>query len=155
MTLSNNLLTAMNMPETGEVFVPLVKLSHPDLPADLRFVADEVSLTHGGEVYQPLSFQVTLPDDTDQGIPVLRWVADAVSQEITAALRSVDGVITAQIKYVLVSSPEVVELGPYDVEMRTAEYDAFTVGGPMTIEPILDEGFGWMTITPSTYPAEF
>jgi hypothetical protein len=155
MTLSNPLLRAMNMPETAEVFVPLVHLSHPDLSPDLYLVANGEAVVHGGQAYVPMGFELTLPDDVDAGIPVLKWQADAVNQQLVIALRSVTGSIDAVVKWVLVSSPDVVELGPYEVELRTAEYDAFTVGGPMTIAPILDEPFGYLTITPSTFPAEF
>lgn len=155
MSLSNPLLRAMNMPETSEVFVPIVHLKHPDLESDLYFVANGEAVVHNGQTYTPLAFDLTLPDDVDVGIPVLKWQADAVNQSLVAALRGVTGAIDAVVKWVLVSSPDVVELGPYDVELRTAEYDAFTVGGPMTIAPILDEPFGYLTITPSTYPAEF
>lgn len=153
--LSPVFLDAINAQESGEVLLPLVKLSHADWASDIRLVPDWQELTHGGEIYSPFAFEVTLPDDEDQGIPVLRWSADNVSQELIVPLRSVTGKIDARVVWVLASQPDTVEAGPFDLAILSVEYDATTIGGTMSVEPILEEQFGWMTMTPKTAPGLF
>lgn len=150
--LSPVFLNAINAQESGEVLLPLVKLSHPDWAEDLRLVPDWQEMTHGGEIYSPFAFEVTLPDDEDQGIPVLRWSADNTTGQLSAALRGTRGLVNARVVWVLASQPDTVEAGPFDLAMLTAEYDKVSIGGPLSVEPILEEQFGWMTMTPKTAP---
>ncbi|MBU3262058.1 DUF1833 domain-containing protein [Roseovarius sp. PS-C2] len=148
-------LNAIHAQESGEVLLPLMRLSHTDWATDLRFVPDWQEITHGGEVYSPYAFEVSLPDDEDQGIPVLRWTADNVSQELIVQLRQVRGPISAYVVWVLASQPDTIEVGPLDLEIQAAEYDAQTISGTMGIEPILEEQFGYLEMTPSTAPGLF
>ena len=154
-TLSTSFLRAIHAQESAEVFLPLLKLSHADWDDDLRIVPNGEAVTHGGEEYQPWAFEVTLPDDADEGLPVLRWQADGINQELVIRLRSVMGAISARVVWVLASQPDMVEAGPFDLEITAADYDAFSVSGVMSIEPILDEQFGFLTMTPKTTPGLF
>lgn len=153
--LSQNFLRAIYAQQSDEVLLPLVKLSHPDWDDDVRIVPDWKPLTHQGEEYLPYAFELGLPDDDAEGIPVLQWVADNVGRELVAQLRTTRDKITARVVWVLASSPDYVEAGPFLVEMTAVEYDAQTLSGTMQIEPILDEPFGHMTMTPKTAPGLF
>jgi len=153
--LSPVFLSAINAQESGEVLLPLVKLSHDVWDDDLRVVPDWQEITHNGEVYSPLAFEVALPDDEDSGIPVLRWTADNVSQELIVKLREVRSPIAAYVVWVLASQPDVIEVGPLSLTIMAAEYDAFTIGGVMGIEPILEEQFGFKAMSPATAPGLF
>jgi uncharacterized protein DUF1833 len=153
--LTNNLLRAIHLQETDEVFLPLVRLMHPDWAEDVRLVADHRDLTHNGEVFTAHAFAITLPEDDPETLPVLQWKADAVSQDLVIALRGVTGKIDAEVFYVLASTPDIVEVGPFEVEMQAVGYDSQQIGGTMTIEQILDEPFGHMKLTPSIAPALF
>src|SRR5699024_1288330 len=103
----------------------------------------------------PYAFEITLPDDDAEGIPVLRWVADNVSRELVILLRAVTDKITARVVWVLASQPDFVEAGPFEVEMTAVEYDAQSLSGTMQVEPILDEPFGHLIMTPKTTPGLF
>lgn len=155
MTLSNRYRAAMNAQETGDLAVPIITVTHPNLAAPERFVADTQALVHGGNTYQPLAFTLEWPDEEDEGIPLFRWTADNVDQKFSQLLRLVGSVIDVQVKEVLVATPDTVERGPFNVQLKVADYDSLTAGGQLTIDPILDEPYSRLTITPSTYPAEF
>lgn len=155
MTISDRYKTAQNASATSEIPVPIITVEHPNLSSPERFVADTVELTHGGNTYQPLAFSLQWPDDEDQGVPVFRWVGDNVDQNFSRLLRLVGSELDVEIKEVLVSTPDVVERGPFNLQMKVAEYDALTASGPLTIDPILEEPFSKLNITPVTYPAEF
>lgn len=153
--LSPTFLRAMHAQESAEVLLPLVRLSHADWDDDVRLVPDWQPITHQGEEYIPYAFEITLPDDDAEGVPVLRWVADNVSRELVILLRAVTDKITARVVWVLASQPDFVEAGPFEVEMTAVEYDAQSLSGTMQVEPILDEPFGYLTMTPKTTPGLF
>lgn len=153
--LSPLFLQSIHGQESGEVFLPLVKLTHANFTSDLRWVPNWEDVTHNAEIYSPMAFQITLPDDADEGFPVLRWSIDNVSQEAIVELRSVTGPIDARIVWVLASQPDTVEVGPFDLQIRAAEYDLTTISGSMSIEPILEEQFGYLTMTPKNAPGLF
>jgi uncharacterized protein DUF1833 len=153
--LSPAALRAANGEETGEVFLALIKLTHPDWAEDIRFVQDSQSLIHLGEEYQPYGFAINLPDEEAQGVPVMKWAADNVSREITALLRAVKGKISARVVWVLASSPDYIERGPFEVELYGAEYDALQITGTLGLEPVLETQFGHLMMTPGTTPGLF
>jgi hypothetical protein len=149
------LTRAMNGEASGEAILPLVKLTQSGWQDSIRLVPNWEPITHVGEVYSPLAFEVSLPDEEEEGVPVIQWVADNVDLRLVEALRTVQGAVLARIVWVLASQPDVVELGPLDVTMRAAEFDALTVAGVMGVEPILEQPFGYLTMSPETCPALF
>lgn len=153
--LSPTFIQAINSQETDEVILPLVKLSNPAWTDSVRLVPDYNPITHLGEEYLPYAFQIYLPDDDAEGIPVLKWTADNISRELVMLMRSVRDKINARVVWVLASSPDYIEVGPFDVEMTAVEYDAQTLSGTMQIEPILDKSFGHLIMTPKTTPGIF
>lgn len=154
-TLSTQMLAAIHSEATGEVIVPLVTLAQGSWAQPIRIVPNWKAVTHRGDTYQPLAFRIGLPDEEEQGVPVLRWVADAVDRRLIAALRTVRGAVSARIVWVLASSPDHVEIGPLDVEMRAAQYDARQISGTLGVEPILQTRFGHMVMNPKNAPALF
>jgi Domain of unknown function (DUF1833) len=153
--LSTRMLAAMHAQSTGEVILPLIKLTQAGWAESICIVPNTESVTHAGDVYEPLAFDVKLPDEEAEGVPVVAWAADNVDQRMIAALRAVSGVVDAQIVWVLAGTPEVIEMGPLNVEMRAAQYDANTISGTMGVEPILDHQFGHLIMSPSVTPALF
>jgi len=154
-SLSGPALEAMHSVSTDEVFLPLVKLSQSAWADSIRIVPNHQPITHGGEVYQPYAFDISLPDEEAEGVPVLNWVADNVDRTITAAIRAVTGYIDAEVIWVLASSPDHIEVGPLSLEMRAAEYDAFQISGTLGVEPILEAQFGTLSMNPKNAPALF
>ena len=153
--LSPTFLAAIHAQESGEVFLPLVKLSHSAWGDEVRYVPNWEEITHGGEIYSPFPFEVALPDDEDEGVPVLRWTADNVSQELIVKLRAATSPISARVVWVLASQPDTVEAGPLDLSIRAAEYDATTIQGTMTISPILERPVSKKAMTPKNAPGLF
>lgn len=153
--VSDALTAATYAQESGEVLVPILRLRHGDWLEPIYLVRDAKPLSHAGDAYQPFPFDLALPDDEDEGNPVLRWSAQNVSREIIGNFRGVKGAVLATVAWVLVSSPDVVEMGPFEVEISGIEYDAETISGVMTIEPILEEPFSSLEMTPGAAPGLF
>lgn len=154
-SLSAMMLEAMHAQETGEVILPLVKLSQDGWDDEIRIVPNTEPIVHLGQTYQPLAFAITLPDEEEGGVPVVEWRADNSDRRMVEALRSVDGVVKAEIVLIRASDPDFREVGPIEVEMRAAMYDAHEISGTMGVEPILERAFGHMTLSPKNAPALF
>ena len=153
--LSPVFLEAMHAQESGQVLVPIIELRHPSWEAPLRLVRDSRPLVHAGQTFIAYPFDIALPDDDDEGRAVLRWTAENVSRDLVSHLRVVTDKIEATIAWVLTSQPDTVEAGPFDVEITGVTYDARTITGEMTVEPVLEEAFSRLRMTPRTTPAVF
>lgn len=154
-TLSDPMLEAMHAESTGEVFLTLVKMTQDGWNDAICIVPNTEPVTHEGEEYKPMAFRVGMPDEEAEGVPVLNWVADNADRRLIEALRTVKGAVSARVVWVLASSPDHIEMGPLDVEMRAAEYDALHVRGTLGVEPILDTQFGHLVMNPKNTPALF
>jgi hypothetical protein len=154
-SLTGQFLEAAYGNETDEVLLSLMTFRHPDWVEDVRIVANREAVTHDGKIFEPLAFEISLPDEEAEGIPVLRWQADNVSGDILAELRKVTGRITGELVLVLASSPSVAEVPAMQMELYEIEYDALTISGTLTVEPILDDQFGWRSFNPANAPALF
>lgn len=86
-TLSTQMLTAMHAQSTGEVILPLVKLTQDTWEEAICIVPNWEVVTHDGDDYQPLAFEIGLPDEEEEGVPVLNWTADNVDRRLVEALR--------------------------------------------------------------------
>ncbi|WP_126136734.1 DUF1833 family protein [Tritonibacter mobilis] len=154
-TLSENMRRAMHAQDTGAVILPLITMTQDGWADEIRLVPNNEPITRLGKVYDPLAFTVSLPDEEAEGTPVINWTADNVDRRMVEALRTVRGVVKATIVWVLAETPDIDELLPLEVEMRAAEYNAFTISGTMGVEPILSKQFGHLMFNPANTPGIF
>lgn len=154
-TLSARMREMMHAQETGEVILPLVTLKQEDWADEIRLVPNTEPITRHGKVFDPMAFNLSLPDEEAEGVPFIKWTADNVDRRLVEALRAVRGAVQAEIVWVLAATPDVDELPPHTVEMRAAEYDALTISGTMGLEPILDTQFGPLTMNQANTPGIF
>ncbi|EBA18405.1 hypothetical protein RSK20926_11819 [Roseobacter sp. SK209-2-6] len=149
------MLQAMHAQQTDEVILPLITLTQVGWEDELRFVPNTQPIQHNGDEFRPLAFDVGLPDEEAEGVPVINWVADNTDRRMVEALRQVRGTVQAHLVWIMASDPDVIQLGPMEVEMRAAEYDARAVRGTMGVEPILEQSFGQRVMNPANTPALF
>ena len=153
--ISTRLRTAIYAQESPEILTTILRLSHPAWEAPVCLISNGEPLTHGGETYHPFPFTLTLPESEEGVLPVLKWEAQNVTRELIPQLRSITGEIYARVAWVLTSTPDVVERGPFEVQIYGVDYDALRISGTMTLEPVLEEQFGWLTMAPGNTPALF
>lgn len=156
--LSQQLKETITAQSTDRAFIALVEMRHTSWPTPVRYAGDTVDYIHGGNTYNSFPFFLMLPDDEDEGFPVLKWTADNVTNEIATAFRSVAGAtgkVYATVFWVLDNDPDTVQAGPFEVEISGVTYDEKTISGTMTIEPVLDDQFGYMEMTPKNAPGLF
>lgn len=153
--LSGNALASMHASETSEVWLAMVELDHRDWPTPIRLVRNTETIISNGDTYLPFPFDVSLPDEEAEQTAVVNWVALNASNELIEELRAVTGPIDGRVFWVLASDPDVVELGPLDLQIRVFEYDSEKIKGTMVIEPILDAVFGSLSMDGVNTPGLF
>jgi hypothetical protein len=147
---------AIYAPETGEVFLVLLTITHPSLPAPIRVVANSEDIVSEGLTYQRFPFEVTLPPESEDSPPSVKLRIANADREIVRAVRSVSGeAMKAELRVVLASSPDVIEAGPYEFTIRQPTFDASFVEATLRFEEILSEPYPADAFTPSRFPGLF
>jgi hypothetical protein len=141
--------------ETGECPLLLLTIDHDSLDLPIRVVNNHASITSRGETYLACAFKFTLPDDQDGQKPAAKLIVDNVDREIVNAVRSLASPPTITAEIVLADTPNVVEAGFYDFELKNVQYDAFEVSGDLSIENFFSDSFPYDTYNSSTYPGVF
>lgn len=132
--VSVNALQAMLAQDTPEVFVPLLKIEHPDLadPILLAYNTDPVVRSDG--TYMPYAFQINLPKQVEDETPTLSVTIDNTDLEVNDKIRSLVGQPKVTFMVVLASSPDTVEAGPFAMSLQQAQADAQTITGTLGYE---------------------
>jgi len=148
---------AANARETDEVYLVLLEINHSSLPAPIRLVNDQQDLIHLSNTYQRMAFELSLPDDRDEGLPRCRITVDNVSQDIVAAVRNMPATepATVTIKVVLASQPDTIELEESGFTFRDVRWNIARVEGTLYLEDVLREPYPSGTMTPTFYPGLF
>ena len=152
--ISQRFRSAMYAPETGEAVIPLVEMTRDGWREPVRLAANGEDVEHQGETYIAYPFMISLPDDEDEGQPVMRWEADNTSLELIDELRVSARKIYVTVRWVLLSNPDFAEI-ELDGEMPGVEYDAERITGQITVEPMLDEPLSRLAFNPETFPGLF
>lgn len=155
-TLSSTARQAVYAAQTSEAFLVLLTLDHPDMVTPIRVSSDAVDTVSNGETYTAFPFQIAMPPDTEDAPPRVQLTIDAIDRSIIQAVRGLSGTpITVTQTIVLGSSPDTVEAGPFEFELREVEYDAFEVTGDLQYADLLNEPYPFETFAPSTTPGAF
>lgn len=155
-SLSLAALQAAQAEETEQVYLYLLTLSHSDPAFETkRYVRNGADIVSRGEIFTGTAFDVHLPIEDDEELPELTVTWDNVDRRDVEAIRSLQGPPTVTLEVVLASSPDTVELGPIDMELRSARYDALTIGGTVGQDPLLHLPYPADTYNQADYPGIF
>jgi hypothetical protein len=154
-TVSSLTRQALNAPETGEVFLILLTLSHSGLPEPIRVTSDAVTTTSRGHSFVSFPFELVLPDDQENRAPRARLVIDNVDRQIVQAVRSLSTAPTVLMEIIRAASPDTVEAQFVDFKLMNVSYDAQRVEGVLTIEDFTAEPFPAATFSPGLFPGLF
>lgn len=154
-TLSAAAQIAIQAPQTGEVFLVLLVISHASLSPSLYFVNNLTDVTTGGHTYTAYPFTIEIPEESDGAPPTVQLKIDNVSRAITDAIRSLATPPTVTMSVVLASSPATVEAGPFALSLQDMTADAFVVTGTLGFERMLSEPYPGGVYTPKDWPGLF
>jgi hypothetical protein len=154
--VSTTALQAMLAQDSAEVFIPLLRIEHPDLadPILLAYNTETVSRSDGD--YLPYAFQINLPKQVEDETPTLSVTVDNTDLEINDKIRSLVGKPSVTFMVVLASSPNTVEAGPFEMSLQQATADAQTITGTLGYEDdIFSQSCPAQTYSPPSDPGLF
>lgn len=154
-TLSSNALRAINARETSQVFLMLLEIDHDTLQQPMRFVANNEDITHQGNVYQNFPFMLALPDDDPDTIPEVQLRIANVDKRIGEVIEDTLERPTCTLKVVLAASPDVIEYGPIELQMVSAEYESIDAVAIIQDDDIMNARIPKDAFIPSTHPGLF
>lgn len=154
-TLSATAKRALYAQNTSEAFISLLTLSHPSMATPIRVSGDAVDTTSGSDLFVAYPFEIQLPNDTDDRAPSVTLKIDNVDRTIIYALRGLTGPLSLLIQIVRASNPDYVEVEYGGMQLRSANYDALTISGELTMEDILTQPYPAGRMTPGVAPGLF
>lgn len=110
-TYSANFKKTINSVSADEFPLVLLQIDRDDLAQPIRLVNDSVDLVHLGNTYTGLPFDITLPDDPEQGMPYASLSIMNVGREMTMWIENADWTkeTTVTLTQVMRSAPNVAE----------------------------------------------
>ena len=143
--------------QTDEIYLVLVEINHPSLMTPLRFVnnSDGDDVTSNGDVYTAYPFEMKMPDDQEGKEPTAEIRIDNVDRELMDEVRSITGELTMEISVVLQSTPDTIEWGPLDFEVRGVTYDASNIIFRLSYSVFIREPFPYIAFDTTNFPGMF
>ena len=166
-TVSATARTALYSADTEEVFVLLVEIENeaePSQPIRVALNHEDVDskITVGGsDLYSPAEtfaggfFQIELPEEAGENISTVRISIDNVDRSIVTAIRNTSEPPAVTMWVVIASAPDIVEAGPFNLQLESATYDASFVTGEMSFEDVTNRRWPMHSFTPYYTPGLF
>jgi len=132
--LSQAALQALLAQDTAEVFIPILKITHLDLTAPILLAYNTETVHRADGDYLPYPFQINIPESSDNEAPTVNLTVDNTDLSVNDAIRSLVGMPTVEFSVVLASSPDTVEIGPYEMSLQNAQANAQTITGTLGFE---------------------
>ena len=155
-TLSTAARASLFAQQTGEVFVQLLTLEHPDLVEPIRVCSDSIDTVSGGLTYQRFPFTITMPPEDEDAPPIVRLKIANADRTIVRSVRELSqNAMMVTLSVVMASSPDTIEAGPLEFKLRNVTFDAEFVEGELHFEDPLNEPFPADTFNPNTFPGLF
>lgn len=153
--VSQQALQAMMAQRTDEVFVPCLRIEHPDLDT-IRLAYNTDPVVRADGTYMPYAFQIDLPDQIENQIPQVKVTVDNVDLSVNDAIRTLGGTPKVTFDVVLASSPDVIEAGPFVFDLQAADADAQQIQGTLGYEQdIFAQQVPGQTYSPANSPGLF
>ena len=153
-SLSSDFIESLMAERTSEIYHTLITITGAGISTK-RYTDNYEDVSSGGNTYTAAAFEVALPDDVEEQVPDVNIVVDNVDRALITDIRSVTGVPEVEIKNVLQSAPNVVEIGPLNFKVRSVNYDKHRISGSLQYQDILNETYPDKKYTPQLFPGLF
>ncbi len=151
-TLSERVRRAAYGQETDEVFIPLLTINHPSLSNPIRVSGDRVDTISRTDTYTAFPFDLPEPPDLTDEVASTTLTIDNVDQQIMLAIRGIADRPTLTLEVVLASDPDIVEIGPIEMEMVGIEADAFQIRAELRYDDPLEDQYPANSFNPNDTP---
>ena len=161
-TLDASTVTEMMRTQSAGVVLWALDIDHEVADAPLRFVNNNEDVSIGGELYTAIWFELTMPEESEDGFKSARIILNNVDQALTEALRGLSGEFTFTLRLVSASNaaadpPEfdTVEVEFMPFVLTEIEYTRESVRGTLEYERVSERAFPVDTFTPYDFPGLF
>jgi len=154
-TLSNELLQELFAQESGDPFLTLCTLNHPDFDAPYYFVNNTENITSRGVTFVAFPMQFVLPIDDGESDRQVSVVFDNVGLELIQDLRSITTPIECKLEMVLASLPDNVEIELGELKLQNITYDQNRISGQLYLDDFLNTEVTSERYSPSNFPGIF
>ncbi len=154
-SVSTLMQQAMYASSTKEVVLLLLKISHQNLVAPIRVVNNFEPIVSQGYTWTAYPFEITMPSESDDQIPIMMLKIDAVDRQIITVIRSLQGPPEITLDVILAAQPDIVEASVQGFKMKSVSYDNLVVEAELRLEEILSEPFPQHAFTPALFPGLF
>lgn len=129
--VSDNFRAAINAQETGEEFIFLATITHPDLPAPLRINDSVRNIISRGENYLAHFLTAAVIDQDPDRSPQAEFTVSNIDRTMVVALRStaIPPIITLEL--IRASEPDLVEMNMENLELKNINYDEMVIRGDL------------------------
>jgi hypothetical protein len=153
-SLSQRAVESQNAEATGEVWLPLVTISHPTLSEPIRVVNNNENITSLGRLFVAWDYELVLPGDDPENPTTARLDIGNIDPVIIKSLREIDSPPEVTIEIILATDPDLVEIEFTGLKLRNAPYDPGRIRGELAFEEITSEPVA-TTLTPAMFPGMF
>jgi hypothetical protein len=153
-TLSSRAIESGNAPQTDEVWLVLLTISHADIPEPIRVVNNNENVTSRGHEFIAFPFDISLPGEDPDMPSKARLRIDNLDRRVVNTIRAITSPPNVTLEVILASDPNTVEISFEGLTMREVEYDVQAVTGDLVYESIYTEPVT-STMTPSRFPGLF
>jgi hypothetical protein len=151
-TLSDGFKASLNAAQTGEAYIVLVTIDHPNLSAPLRVNDSGATVVSNGDTYDPLPFAIILPDDTERQSAKAKLTIDNTDRRIIQTLRQMNGPASCVFTIVMASAPDTVEAQWDDFTIADFVADVNTVECILSMEDFSGEPYPAETFNVADFP---
>lgn len=152
--LSNEFIAQVYAQESDDPFLSLLTLTHSSF-GTVNLVNNSEQITSNSVVFSPFPFQLTLPADDGEAIKDIQLELDNASIELIGAFRSIRDYIQVNVKLVLASNPDLVEVEISELKISGIEYTGTTITATLMLDKFLGTEIGCEKYTPTLYPGLF
>lgn len=147
-------VAALLAQNSDEVWLVLLTISHPQM-STVRVVNNTESIVSRGDAYEAFPFEIALPSDVADRLSAVQLRISNVDRRFVEAVRSLPTMPRVKLEVIAASRPDDVEVGPFEFEMSTANYDVDRIEATLTYEPVMHLAFPVGTFNPQQFPGLF
>lgn len=153
-TLTNSLLGELYAQNSTDPLLMLVTLSHSSF-SDIYLANNTEDITSNGNVHLAFPMEIILPADDGVATRKAQIQFDNVSLELIDEIRTVTDPIQVNIKIVLASNPDNIEIEYDEFKIQNVSYDARTIRADLYLDDFLNTEVSSERYTPTLYPGLF
>lgn len=148
---SNNFLNVVNADQPNDIFIHLVTVFWPDNSVD-RYAKNYEPVTSRTNTYDASAFEINLPEEPTDSVPTIRMDFTASDRTVLRKLVEATESPLVRLEVVLASDTDIVEMGPFDFDVKEFQIQGPAVSVELGFEPILDLAIPQISYTPTLFP---